>query len=673
MGILDRVRSIFAPRGYAYAITPAGLVDVANYSIDRLYRTQPNLRAVVNFLADNAAQVPWKVYERADDNDRVRVTDSPAALLLARPNADMTGYEFKRRVFSDLYLYDRHVSIVGPDADMPSGWALRPVPASWVTEYRGSSPWAPESIIVRNPMGRAIEVPRGSFVLWHGYDPSDLTRQCSPVEALADVLHEQIESNGYRRQMWTNGGRFNAYVSRPAEVEPWSTEAFERFRQSWDESWGGKDATQGGKMPILEDGMQIKTVPFSAHDAEWSEAKRLGREDVAGVYNVNPALIWPGTGQTYASAKENARALYNDTLAPKLMQVVERINADVLPRIGEPASHYVEYDLSVKLQGSFEERAAVIQSAVGGPWMTRDEARAMFNLPHIDGAEELIVPLNVLEGGLASPRDTDPTVDRYSATPELKEAEHAHGCGCDACKAATADAPKRHKAAASEDDADEMAEVLRGFFKRQARSVIPKISADPTVPDEGDPEWWNSERWDKELADDMQPVAQRQSDAHALATLDALGEDASAYSSRRTAAYIRAMCERRAQMVNAVTLRELREVVEDGEDSEDARTPRDVFDVAEDSRATTGGTAFATAVAGWAALESIRQCAPRRGATKTWDVTSSNPRPTHAAMNGETVPYAERFSNGAMWPGDTDALDAEEVANCQCAVTIEIP
>ena len=670
MGILDRIRRIFVPDYYAYTITPSGVVGVADYSIDRLYRTQPNLRAVVTFLADNAAQVPWKVYERAADNDRVRVLDSPAALLLARPNRDMTSYEFKQRVFGDLLLYDRHVSLIGPDADMPSGWALRPVPATWVTEYRGASPWAPEAIIVRNPNGRAIEVPRESFVLWHGYDPGDLTRQCSPVEALADVLHEQIESNGYRRQMWTNGGRFNAYVSRPADVEKWSNEAFERFKQSWDESWAGKDATQGGKMPILEDGMQIKTVPFSAHDAEWSEAKRLGREDVAGVYNVNPALIWPGSGQTYASAKENARALYNDTLAPKLMQVVERVNADVLPRIGEPAGNYVEYDLSVKLQGSFEERAAVIQSAVGGPWMTRDEARAMFNLPHIDGADELIVPLNVVEGGLASPRDTDPTVDRYSGPSETKAMGEPHGCGCDACKSATASAPKRHKAAASEQDADEMADVLRGFFKRQSKAVIAKIGADPSVPDEGDPAWWDSERWDRELADDMQPVAQRQSDAHALATLADLGEDASAYSSRQTTAYIRSMCERRAKMVNAATLRELVEVVTDDEVE---RTPQDVYDVAEDSRATTGGTAFATAVAGWAALESIRQCAPRRGATKTWDVTSGNPRPTHAAMNGETVPCGEPFSNGAMWPGDTDALDASEVANCQCAVTIEIP
>ena len=674
MGILDSVRSIFAPRSYVYAVRAGGLVDVANYTVDRLYRTQPNLRAVVSFLADNAAQVPWKVYERASDNDRVRVTDSPAALLLARPNPDMTCYEYKRRVFSDLLLYDRHVSIIGPDASTPSGWALRPVPASWVTEYHGASPWAPESIVVRNPNGRAIEVPRESFVLWHGYDPLDLERQCSPVEALADVLHEQIESNGYRRQMWTNGGRFNAYVSRPTDVEPWSTEAFERFKQSWDESWAGKGATQGGKMPILEDGMQIKTVPFNAHDAEWAEAKKLGREDVAGVYNVNPALIWPGSGQTYASAKENARALYNDTLAPKLMQVVERVNADILPRIGEPAGHYVEYDLSVKLQGSFEERAAVIQSAVGGPWMTRDEARAMFNLPHIDGADELIVPLNVVEGGLASPRDTDPTVDRYSAEPSVKALDEPHECGCEACKSANAQAPKRHKASASEVDAEEMADVLRSFFRRQSKAVVSKIGADPTVPDEGDPSWWDSERWDKELADDMQPVAQRQSDAHAIATLGDLGEDASGYSSRRTTAYIRAMCDRRAAMVNAVTLRELRACLEDMDDEDDdARTPSDVFDVAEDSRATTGGTAFATAIAGWAALEAVRQCAPRRGATKTWDVTSGNPRPSHAAMNGETVPYGEKFSNGAMWPGDTDALDAEEVANCQCAVTIEIP
>jgi hypothetical protein len=40
--------------------------------------------------------------------------------------------------------------------------------------------------------------------------------------------------------------------------------------------------------------------------------------------------------------------------------------------------------------------------------MTRNEGRALYNLPDLDEGEDLIVPMNVTEGGLASPRDTAP-------------------------------------------------------------------------------------------------------------------------------------------------------------------------------------------------------------------------------------------------------------------------
>ena len=287
MGIFDSLRAVFRPR-LTYQVSMGPHVSVADMGIDQLYRTQPNLRAVVSYLTDNAAQVPIKVYDRVSDVDRVRVTDSPAALLLEHPNPDMTAYELKRRIYGDLYLYDRHVSILVPDADADSGWRLQPIPARWVVGYEGSNPFAPEAIYVQSDNGRKIAIPAERFIYFHGYDPTDVSRQCSPVEALADVLHEQVESNTFRRQMWRNGGRFNAYIRRPADVEDWTDEAFERFRQSWDESWGGRTASQGGKMPILEDGMEIRTVPFSAHDAEWSEAKRLGRERVGALVARDP-------------------------------------------------------------------------------------------------------------------------------------------------------------------------------------------------------------------------------------------------------------------------------------------------------------------------------------------------------------------------------------------------
>ena len=662
MGILDSLRAVFRPRVLYREYSLGPNVSVADMGIDQLYKTQPNLRAVVSYLTDNAAQVPIKVYDRVGETDRVRVTDSPAALLLEHPNTDMTAYELKRRIYGDLYLYDRHVSIVAPDANSESGWRMQPIPARWVVGYEGTNPFSPDALYIQPDNGKRIAIPPDRFIYFHGYNPSDVSLQCSPVEALADVLHEQVESNSFRRQMWRNGGRFNAYIRRPADVEDWTDEAFERFRQSWDESWGGRNATQGGKMPILEDGMEIRTVPFSAHDAEWSEAKRLGREDVAAVYHVNPALVWPGSGQTYASAKENARALYNDTLAPMLMQVTDRLDAILLPMLGEPSGHYLEYDLSVKLQGSFEERAAVIQSAVGGPWMTRDEARAMFNLPKIEGADELIVPLNVIEGGLASPRDTDPTIDRNALSALVKT------CGCSACKSEG----RHHKALATDEEQREVADVLAAFFARQAKSVLPKIGASKgkAAKADGDPAWWDSERWDRELEDDLFAVASRIGEASAMRAIADLGTDESKFSARQTNAYVRAMCARRARWVNAATRDRLVDVLEDDEGE---MTPRDVFDDAETARAISGGGALAVAVTGWMALEVVRQTSPRRGAVKTWVVTSGNPRPSHAAMNGETVPYSEPFSNGAMWPGDADALDVDEVAGCQCAVDITIP
>lgn len=649
MGIIDKLARRWSPRWY-YNSASYG-VAVANYDTAQLYRTQPNLRAVVSYLADNAAQVPLKVHDRVSNDDRPRVLDSPAALLMQRPNEDATPFELKRAVYSDLYLYGRAVCLVLPD-DSPSGWQLRHVPATWLIGYHGGNVYHPDYLYLSHSgMERPVEVPSKSCIVFHGYDPTDPMRAASPVEALKDMLYEQVESNRFRRQMWQRGGRFNAYVKRPKDVEKWDEKSFERFRDTFRNSWAGDSAAEGGGMPILEDGMEIAQVQFNSRDAQWDMAKKLGREDVAGVYHVNPALIWPGSGQTYASAKDNARALYNETLAPMLMQVCDRLNQFLLPMVDEKPTHYIAYDITIKTAGSFEEQVQAMQTATGAPILTRNEARARLDLPAIDGGDELVVPMNVLTGGLASPYDTDPTVVRYGAEP---------------CCKSHMDAPKSHKAAPDDDEAVEMADVFRAFFRRQASSVLPKLGAK-------DAEWWDEERWNRELSDDLFPVALRQSRSQASRTLAALDVDDD-YSVERTEAYIRAMADSRARWVNNATLRELEEAAEwDGDEDAEHATYEGVFELAESDRSETAGTAFATAVAGWAALEAVRQCADGQGATKTWVVTSGNPRPSHAMMDGETVPYDGEFSNGADWPGDAGALDVADIANCQCQVEITIP
>lgn len=652
MPIFSNLKNMFRPNPiYIYGGDYG--VSVASMDAAQLYRTQPNLRAVVSFLADNAAQIPIKVYDRASDTDRPRVLDSPAALLLAHPNPDMTAYEFKRWMYSDLLLYERFMTLIIPSKDTDSGWELRPIPSSWIQSYKGESPFSPDYIIIGTPGHSSIEVPKDMFILFHGYDPNDPMRQYSRISALKETLHEQVESNRFRRQMWQRGGRFNAYVTRPKDVAAWSDSAFERFKETFKASWAGDNAGEGGGMPILEDGMEIKTVQFNSRDAQWSESVKLSREDVAAVYHVNPGMIWPGSGQTYASARDNARALYNDCLAPTLMQATDRINMCVLPKVGEPAGHYAAYDITIKTEGTYEEKISTLSSAVGAPFLSRNEARARLDLPAIDGGDDLIVPLNVLVGGLASPRDTDPTVERYNAAPVIQ----------------TKSESRKARSNPTEDEKDKIAKVYRDFFERQAKSILPKLGAKAE-------KWWDADRWNDELTDDLYNAAFPMSVSLGKEAVRDLWGNGGSYEAERTEAFIRKMCQRRAQMMNDKTYDELLDSLdEDAFEDEDAlkATPEGVFKNAEENRAVTAGAAFAVALVGWSALEACHQNEDKPGqAYKTWRVTSSNPRTSHALMDGETVPYDEPFSNGAMWPGDIDNLDVEEVANCQCIVEIEV-
>ena len=651
MALFDGLRRLFRPN-YYYVYSGDYGVRVCDLDAAQLYKTQPNLRAVISFLAENAAQVPLKVYDRVSDTDRPRVLDSPAALLLADPNPDMTAFEFKRWMYSDLLLYERFLTLLVPSKETDSGWELRPIPAPWIKTYKGASPFAPESIIIGTQDSGLLEVPSELFILFHGYDPTDPMRQNSRISALKDSLHEQVESNKFRRQMWHRGGRFNSYLTRPKDVEKWSDPAYERFKATWKASWAGNEASDGGGMPILEDGMEIKTVQFNSRDAQWAESVKLSREDCAAVYHVNPAMIWPGNGQTYASAKDNARALYNDCLAPTLIQATDRLNKMILPRVGEPEGHYIAFDITIKTEGTFEEKISTLVSAVGVPFLTRNEARARLDLPAIDGGDDLIVPLNVLEGGLSSPRDTDPTVERYnSAEPVLTKSEM-----------------RKARSKPTEEESDRLKRVYREFFQRQAKTVLARIGA-------GSDDWWDAERWDKELAEDLFKEAFGISEAAAKEAVKDLWDNGE-YDPERTVAYIRKMCERRAQMMNDKTHDELLASLDDDSfEDEDASmsTPKGVFENAEKNRSESAGRAFAGALISWSVMEACRQNErPGEKPWKTWVVTSGNPRASHAAMNGETVPYDEPFSNGAMWPGDIDALDAAEVANCECVIEIFI-
>lgn len=384
-------------------------------SHEALWRTQPALRTVVGFLARNVAELGVDVFERLSDTNRRKARDHPLARLLADPfpGSKWTTYKLISWTVHELCIYDSAYWLKGATPDGTPG--VMPVPNRFI-QPQGTNLLQPDAYRLTGTQGYR-DLDPDQIVHFAGYNPMDPRTGVSPIETLRQVLAEDYQATRYRETMWRNGARVGGYISRPKDAPKWSPEARRRFTSGWQSQYTGDGPGTGGT-PVLEDGMTYTPSGITPRDAQYAEARQLTREEVAIAYYVNPAILGVSAGQPNSSVPEIRKQLYADSLGPWLEMLQQDIEKQVLPDIDplNAGRFYVEFNLRRKMQASFEEQAAAISASVGGPWMTRQEARALHNLPEVDGADELIVPLNVSIGGLASPRDTAPDTPSNEAS-----------------------------------------------------------------------------------------------------------------------------------------------------------------------------------------------------------------------------------------------------------------
>jgi len=373
--------------------------DPQNMTVEDLWATQPHLRTVIDFRARNIAQLGVQLFE-ADGEQRARVRGTDVSRLLGRPNPYMTGYDLIYDLVATRSLYDTAYWFI---MEGEAGKVIHPFPPAWVTPLADSY-FAPRSYRVQVPgYDRYVDVPGDQVVEFRGWTPTPSLTTSSPVETLRMVLEEQHSSRKHRLQLWRRNGRVGSYIARPKDAAPWDDTARRRFMDMFT-AFTGDNAKAGG-VPLLEDGMELKRNAFTSADEQWAESVKISLETVAQVYQVNPTMVGVLEGTNYSNMKEFNRALYRTSLGPDIVQIEERITEFVLPLLDASDDQFVKLNVESMLRGSFEEQARVMSASVGGPWMTRNEARALMDMSPLDEGDELIVPMNVTEGGQASPMD----------------------------------------------------------------------------------------------------------------------------------------------------------------------------------------------------------------------------------------------------------------------------
>lgn len=376
-----------------------------------VYRTQRSVRTVVGFLARNIAQVALHAFRSDDRGDRVRIESSRALpRLLAEPSATATAFTFMRQLVVDVCLWDRYCSLIETTADGRIQMRRIPPDRWW---FERSIDDAPRSIKVFDPERRDTVTVALTDALWFDGFPCD--KETSPIAALLGLLEEERQSQLYRRELWANGARFPGYLYRPADAPRWDTprepggkSGRDRFRDGWQEYASG--GLRAGRTPMLEDGMEYRELQngITPEAAQQLEARKFSIVEVATAYHLPPMFAGVLDNANYSNVEPFREILYGDTLGPWFVDIQQGFNARLLPHplVRGTSDAFVEFNVGEKLRMSFDKQSRIFQTATGGPIMTRAEARRRLNLPYIEGTDELIVPLNVTEGGQASPTDS---------------------------------------------------------------------------------------------------------------------------------------------------------------------------------------------------------------------------------------------------------------------------
>lgn len=603
----------------------ARLYNGYEFDYATIYRQQPNVRTCVDFLARNVAQLGLHVFRVRGENDRERLRDHPVAELIKRPLPNefkVTRYRLISNLMSDLGIYYNSYLLKFRGDDGRVIGLLRIPPA--IVEVQGGL--VPKGYRVDFSSGSVMFGPE-DIIHIHGYSPDSSIVGLSPLETLRRILAEEHAMGQYREHFWRNAARMGGVIERPVDAPEWSDAARQRFKQEFEELYSGEMAS--GKTAVLEEGMEWKQTSFTAQESEYLSGRKLTREECARAFHIPPPLVGILDHATFSNIREQHKQLYTDTLGPWLAQIQEDFECQLLSDFEDTEGVYLEFNIQEKLRGDFHEQANSLYRAVGRPWMSANEARAIMNLPQVEGGDDLVTPLNVMADGYQSANEID----------EPKE-----GVKTKSISVQLSVDRKRFE--------EEWTKLLTRTLNRQQSSIIGKVKMSPDIN-----AVWDDVRWNEELTEDFYQLSRD--------TFWTWGSQMAAkidyeFDPEKYDGFVRKNSQIFAERFNERMKTEVDYALMEDDPLE---AVREVFTYAMAVKAFHWAVSRVTALSNAGTWITATDGGVKY---KTWMLgPAGNHRDSHLDVAGQTVGIREVFSNGLRYPGDYQG-SAEETVNCGC-------
>jgi HK97 family phage portal protein len=340
--------------------------------------------ACVRVIAETIGSMPCAVYRRTSsasgDGRQVDRNHPLYYLLHDAPNPDMSAFEFWELAAKCLCLQGNFYARIVTNL---RGDVVRLVPLS-PTDVRVARD-KETGVLVYTYNQETFTASDVLHIPGLGYDGESNLIGYSPVTYMAQSIGMTQDAEGYGANFFRNNATPPAYMSVPQAL---SNEARQNLKNWLLDNYGG--VKNAGKIGVLEQGAEIKTVPINHRDMQFLELRQFQKAEICSVFRVPPHMIQDLTRSTNNNIEHQGIDFATHTIRPWLTRIEKRINMQLFgPR--EAASYYAEFLMDALLRGDAASRATFYSSMRNIGVLNANEIRAKENMnPYVGGERYLV-------------------------------------------------------------------------------------------------------------------------------------------------------------------------------------------------------------------------------------------------------------------------------------------
>jgi HK97 family phage portal protein len=344
--------------------------------------------ACMRVIAEDVGVTPLMTYRRVSDRERRRETGLPIYRILHDlPNPEMTAQTFKEMLTYQILLPSGGFACAeierDANGDVKNLWPL----LSRDVEIRRDPTSLQLFFRVATPGGTFVDLPAHNVLYIPGVTTNGLNGK-SPAKLAANVVGLSLAIERFASLHFANGGWVKDYLKSPITL---TEKAAKNLRDTWVSGHGSLNTAQ--RTAILEDGMEYVTVMQELGKILPPDVRAQQVIETCRLYRMQPNKVQEYGRATWSNGEQMNTNHYTDCLLSWFTRWEQACNWKL--RLTSQTDLYFEFQPDNFLRGDYETRTKGYSTLLQNGIVTRNEIRAMENLPPVESGDELFVPLNM--------------------------------------------------------------------------------------------------------------------------------------------------------------------------------------------------------------------------------------------------------------------------------------